>query len=294
MTTENNLLHNDVCPIELMIETISPQYVNNYINKNFYDILFNLEGKEKLDFIDLILNNFPTSRNLKMVFGEIPNICKKQKDYRDILYDKFVDALINNTDNSVKPTAYITYYNMIYNKKAKQKLLEFIENIPITDLSNKDCNKLIKRSKNAELNEVLWNKIVNNNPTWGDLNYLYLYTDNYKEKAGQLLEKLYPETFLKTYNYQEYENILIKKKMGEEAFKEFSELKVINKKDFFDISKNYDHIYYDNKIHPRYVVIRFSNKIENEIPTSKDYFLFGSNCKLSLKLIVKMFNEEFY
>jgi hypothetical protein len=294
MTTENILVPNELCPIELMIDTISPKYVDYYIKKNLHDILYNVDDKEKLDFIILILNNFMTRSNLKRVFREIPPLSVKHKKYKQILYDKYVDALINNTDNSIKPTDYIFYFSRINNKKGKQRLYDFIKKIPISDLSNKDCNKIIKRSKDAELNELLWNKIINNNPTWGDINYLYLFTEHYKEKASELLAQLYPERFLKEYNYQEYENILIEKKMGKQAFKEFSELRVISKKDFFEIKNDYDHFSYETKIHPRYVIIKFSNKEECENPTWEDFHLFGGNYRLSLKLVVKMHREDFY
>lgn len=294
MSKDKNILNDVVCPIELMIETITPKYVDYYINNNFNEIIYNLEGKEKFDFIILILNNFPSRRNLKVVFREIPKLSKQQKDYKQILYDRFVDALIRNTDNSIRATQYIHYFSRINNKKSKQRLLDFIKQIPITDFSNKDCGKLIKRSNDAELNELLWNKIISNNPTWGDINYLYLYTEHYKDKAGELLKQLYTERFLKEYDYDSYVDIRIKNSMGEVSFKEFCELRVITKKEFFEIKNDYDHFSYETKIHPRYVVIKFSDKEEIENPTWEDFHLFDGNYRLSLKLVVKMLVNDFY
>lgn len=291
---EANLLNNEVCPIELMLETISPQYVNDYIDKNFFDIIYNIEGQEKFDFINLILNNFPTRRNLKVVYREIPNISVKNKQYKQILYDTFVDALIKSTYDSIPVTDCVHYFSRIMNKKAKQKLFDFIKKIPVTDLSNKNCNKLIKRSNDAELNEILWNKIINNNPSWGDLHHLYLFTKHYKEKAEEKLKELYPERFCKEHNYQDYQDIQIKKKIGEQAYKEFAELRTITKKDFFEIKNNYEHILYETKIHPRYVVIKFSNIEIIENQSWEDFHLFGDNKGLCLKLVVKMLSSEFY
>jgi hypothetical protein len=288
---ETNVLNNEVCPIELMLETISPQYVNDYINKNFFDIIYNSEGKEKYDFLNLILYNFSTRRNFKVVYREIPKMSIKHKEYKQIIYDNFVDALINNPYDSITIHEYVSYFCKIYNKKAKQTLLDFIKEIPVTDLCNKDCGKLIKRSNDAELNERLWNKIVNNNPTWGDLNYLWLYTEHYKEKAGELLAKLYPILFLKEYNYQEYENILIKNKMGEEAFKEFSELRQITKTDFFEIAKYYESIQYEKNVYPQYVVISFGKK---ELNDKSKPNLYSGEYKISVKLVAKMLLSEFY
>jgi hypothetical protein len=294
MTTEKILLHNEICPIELMIETISPQYVDYYIKNNFWEIICNLQGKEKLNFVILILNNFLTRRILRVVYREIPKICKGNIDYKDILYDKFVDALINNSYNCIETTDYVYYFSKMTNKKCKERLLEFIKKIPVTDLSNKDCDKLIKYSKDDELNEILWNKLVNNKPTWGDLNHLYLFTKDYKEKAELKLKELYPDRFLKEHNYQQYIDNRVKNIIGDERFKEFSELRLINKKEFFDINNNYDNVIYRTDIHPNYVVLVFSKieNIRNEI--SEDFHLFGQEKAHSLKVIVKMLKSEFY
>lgn len=295
MTTEKILVPNELCPIQLMPYIISPKYVDEYINTNIVNLFRDLEGKEKFNFVVLILNKFPTRRNLELVFTEIRTICKKpKKNYKDILYDKFVDALINNTNYSIQLTDYVKYYVRIYNKKAKQKLLQFIKNLPLTDLSNKDCNKLIKRSNDTELNEILWKRIVNNNPTWADLNYIYTHIEDYKEKAGELLENLYPESFLKAYNYEEYENLHIKRMMGEERFTKFSELRIMTKKEFFEIVKDYDYVSYEKNVHPKYVVIKFVKYEKTETPSLLDVYITGGKGKITLKLEVKMLNEEFY
>ena len=300
---ETNVLNYEVCPIELMLETISPKYVNDYINNNLYRIINNSEGKEKFDFLNLILYNFSTRRNFKVVYREIPQMSIKYKEYRQIIYDNFVDALINNPYDSITIGEYISYFGRIDNKKAKQTLLDFIKETPVTDLRNKDCGKLIKRSNDISFNQKLWENIIDNKPSWGDLNYLYLFTNDYKLKAGKMLMELYPSRFIRRYPYAYSEkntnaSKTIKKDVAVNNTFESSEyidsLNLINKEEFFSMVNEYDAVSYLPSFDNKYIVITFGLKKLNETQIRVNpYSMYKNEYGVSVKKVVKMLKDDF-
>ena len=292
-------------PKSFLSQTINSEEIVKYIDYILYDLRIqstSFEETDCIDFINLSIDNYNsphqrcvlhnTKRFVLYIGNQIQKI--KNKNEKDKLWDKLISVLISEKSKEIYTSLLVKIYTDKISGISKEKLFNYLTIDLFDKLGNKDCNKLIKRSNDAEINERLWNKIINNNPTWGDLNHLYLFTNTHKEKAGELLQKLFPERFIKEYNPKQYIDIQVKKKIGEEAFKEFSELRVINKKEFFEIKNNYDHLSYQTNIHPRYVVIKFSNNEECEMVNLKDFHLFGCKYKLTLKLIVKMLIEEFY
>lgn len=232
-TNYNSILVFLLCQNEINYDLLKSKKLHSYYKKNICFTFKNVINKNKLDVLSFTLDEFPTAKNIKFIFNELPKIDNYFKEKRIVL-DKLYNIVSTKKIVGLKKSDYISFLiksvRDVFNEKIFEYMfanfkLDFSECLNLLQMKIKEsCKKTIvdyiilnfdldKRSSKRLLQfpmdsyarQILLKNIMVQKPSFNYLKSMYLfeaYKLILKEELLVIIMDLYPSNMI---NYLEKE-----------------------------------------------------------------------------------------